>query len=403
MSLRDALLSAGGGPTHRPRLTLALSALLVGCPIVDPPADPPCPEDPAGTSVPTWFADNDRDGFGDPDDATSACVAPEGTVATAGDCDDGDRSLPYVAERECNGIDDDCDGEELCTLDADLSAALNDGMSLARSLSRQTWLEQLAEDLDGAMSPLELACPEPGDAAALLAALEYPCDPEDLDCSASAWAARWSGPCASDEGSASGSLEVGVAERTWWADQTRAHVEGSAFTWGGDQTIAIDGLATSSVTDDGWESDRASSVSLDWGAGTLQFGPLGGGWDSAVVALNASRSFSASLPDVTSDTANTTGSASATSPDAALDLSWSLRWSSGFNVEWTVGCFIEPSSGWLEAVLGDGRTARITWDGGSCEDLEDAERCAHCDRCGHVFVDGVELMLWCPASETTAF
>jgi hypothetical protein len=59
------------------------------------------------------YADEDGDGFGDPEvTATGPCVDPEdGWVDNAGDCDDGDPAIHPDAEEACNGVDDDCDGE----------------------------------------------------------------------------------------------------------------------------------------------------------------------------------------------------------------------------------------------------------------------------------------------------
>ena len=57
-----------------------------------------------------WFADEDGDGFGDPQTATIACEAPDGAVDRGFDCDDTDPARNPTAEELCNGLDDDCDG-----------------------------------------------------------------------------------------------------------------------------------------------------------------------------------------------------------------------------------------------------------------------------------------------------
>ncbi len=57
----------------------------------------------------TFYADGDEDGYGDADDTTEACEAPEGFVSDATDCDDGDADVAPGAEEICDGVDDDCD------------------------------------------------------------------------------------------------------------------------------------------------------------------------------------------------------------------------------------------------------------------------------------------------------
>jgi hypothetical protein len=56
----------------------------------------------------TFYADDDGDGFGDPEQAVAACTAPGGHVTTSGDCDDTNPSTHPSAAELCNGIDDDC-------------------------------------------------------------------------------------------------------------------------------------------------------------------------------------------------------------------------------------------------------------------------------------------------------
>jgi len=59
----------------------------------------------------TFHADEDGDGFGDPDGETQlACAVPPGFSAVDTDCDDDAASVNPAADEECNGVDDDCDG-----------------------------------------------------------------------------------------------------------------------------------------------------------------------------------------------------------------------------------------------------------------------------------------------------
>ncbi len=67
--------------------------------------------DPGLTGVPTWFADGDGDGYGDVGAVVEACTQPSGYADNDGDCDDGDPAVKPGASEDCNGIDDDCDGD----------------------------------------------------------------------------------------------------------------------------------------------------------------------------------------------------------------------------------------------------------------------------------------------------
>jgi hypothetical protein len=58
-----------------------------------------------------WYDDADGDGFG-AGSATKACEPPDGFVADHTDCADGDGDVNPGAEEICDGVDDDCNGNE---------------------------------------------------------------------------------------------------------------------------------------------------------------------------------------------------------------------------------------------------------------------------------------------------
>ena len=63
------------------------------------------------TTTGSWFADTDGDGFGNSDDALSACAQPVGYVGDATDCDDTTAAVSPGAAEVCGGVDEDCDGD----------------------------------------------------------------------------------------------------------------------------------------------------------------------------------------------------------------------------------------------------------------------------------------------------
>ncbi len=56
------------------------------------------------------YADGDGDGYG-AGEAVSSCQAMDGYVTTAGDCDDSNPVVNPEAFEQCNGIDDNCNGQ----------------------------------------------------------------------------------------------------------------------------------------------------------------------------------------------------------------------------------------------------------------------------------------------------
>ena len=80
------------------------------CNDVDDDCDAMVDEDPV--DAPTWYADGDGDGYGDPDRAMSSCEQPDEHVAEGTDCDDTDPAFhPGAVEDDCTDPSDyNCDG-----------------------------------------------------------------------------------------------------------------------------------------------------------------------------------------------------------------------------------------------------------------------------------------------------
>lgn len=64
------------------------------------------------TSLTTFYADTDSDGFGNLNSTTTAigCTPPNGFVLDSNDCDDTNPNTNPIAQELCNGIDDNCNG-----------------------------------------------------------------------------------------------------------------------------------------------------------------------------------------------------------------------------------------------------------------------------------------------------
>ncbi|MCP3980454.1 MAG: hypothetical protein GY716_14215, partial [bacterium] len=61
--------------------------------------------------LPTWYLDDDEDGYGNPDAFFDFCGQPAGFVMDNTDCDDEDAAVNPGAEEVCgDGVDNDCDG-----------------------------------------------------------------------------------------------------------------------------------------------------------------------------------------------------------------------------------------------------------------------------------------------------
>lgn len=78
------------------------------CNDLDDDCDGTADED--AVDAPTWFPDDDGDGYGRDGEGVAACLPPEGFGEGTEDCDDEDEAVSPGADERCNGRDNDCDG-----------------------------------------------------------------------------------------------------------------------------------------------------------------------------------------------------------------------------------------------------------------------------------------------------
>lgn len=96
-----------------PLLCAPVQGTVAGGPVTGLVVHCACPD---GSAASAWYPDGDGDLYGDSDAAPELCARP-GLVALAGDCDDADPGRhPNRTEVIDDGIDQDCDHQELCYL-----------------------------------------------------------------------------------------------------------------------------------------------------------------------------------------------------------------------------------------------------------------------------------------------
>ena len=79
------------------------------CNGIDDDCDASVDEDHA-VDAPTWYMDDDGDGYGDSAASMAACAQPTGYLSDGTDCDDGSADAHPGGAEICDGLDNDCDG-----------------------------------------------------------------------------------------------------------------------------------------------------------------------------------------------------------------------------------------------------------------------------------------------------
>jgi surface protein len=128
--------------------------------------------------VPTkFFADTDGDGFGNLAISQNGCTAPTGFVADSTDCNDADITIkPTATEITADGIDQNCDGIEVCYKDADNDGFRPDGTATVNSTDADC-----ADAYEAISTDPTTDCND-NDATIYQAATEIPSDGIDQSC-----------------------------------------------------------------------------------------------------------------------------------------------------------------------------------------------------------------------------
>jgi hypothetical protein len=217
-----------------------------------------------GCTATTWYRDADGDSWGG-STSTSACVAPSGYVARTGDCNDSSASIfPGATEVVADGIDQSCDGREVCYFDTD-----NDGWRLTTTFSSAD--ADCSDSGEALASEPTLDCNDsvatiyPGATETVGDGVDQSCDGTEVcfvDVDNDGW--RLTTTVASSDVDCSDSGEALASEPTLDCNDAVASINPGATEVVGDevdQTCDGQEVCFNDVDDDGWRltSTRTSS------------------------------------------------------------------------------------------------------------------------------------------------
>ena len=176
------------------------------------------------TDIATWYADADADGFGDGTaDAVMACEMPSGYVADNTDCDDTMDVVYPGADETCDGIDNNCSGDELDASDVNTYYADVDGDGYGDATDA---------DEDGMADNTTMACEVPSGYA------------DNMDDCNDAEALAWTGAdevCDGIDNNCDGDADSDAIDQTAW------YADADADTYGDATDADEDGMADNMV------------------------------------------------------------------------------------------------------------------------------------------------------------
>lgn len=106
----------------------------------------------------TFYADSDKDGYGDPNNPTQACTQPVDYVTNQQDCNDAAAAIQPTSTEQCNGQDDNCNQEvdegnpgsgEACETGVPGLCAVGKTACQNGSIQCQQAVSPVAEECDG--------------------------------------------------------------------------------------------------------------------------------------------------------------------------------------------------------------------------------------------------------------
>jgi hypothetical protein len=179
------------------------------------PGDSNCDGDPDDDAVdaPAHYTDADEDGYGDAASAIFRCDRPEGTADNDRDCDDADPTVHPGADEACDGVDNNCSGDESDAEDALTFYADtdNDGYGDDAHPVKDCSLPDTAAEVGGDCDDRDPGV-NPGEDEACDNSTDDDCSPNPATCALDGTLTRWDASVGLDSpGTADGYFGMSIA------------------------------------------------------------------------------------------------------------------------------------------------------------------------------------------------